>query len=152
MSLIKFLLVKPTSGFYVKELSLFGLNPNSLETYTILEIMQVLNKYLKEDNGEYSTDTLLEICKQLNLNKPLTPVDNPTITGEYIAHTKSRWQSTRAPELFTNNGGLWWYNLNYSSPFAIFLHRILKFKWLLKFIDPPIRFPYSDPNDKFLNN
>jgi hypothetical protein len=152
MSLIKYILNKPTSGSYIKELSLFGLNPDTIEVYAVLEIMKILNKYSKDDACSYSTDTLLEICKQLNSNRPLTPVGNPTITGEYIAHTKSRWQSTRASELFTENGGESWYNLNYHSSLAEFIHRIFKFKWLLKFINPPIRFPYSSPNDKFSNN
>jgi len=150
MSLIKYLLNKPTSGSYIKELSLYGLTPDKIEVSVILEIMQILNKY--STHGFYSNDIILDICKQLNSNRPLTPVDNPTITGEYVAHTKSRWQSTRAFELFSENSGKSWYNLNYHSLLAEFLYRIFKFKWLLKFINPPVRFPYSNPNDKFLND
>ena len=75
--------------------------------------MQIIKKH--EDEGVYSQWHSLDICKQLMYGAPITPIDNPTITGEYIAHSGLEWQSTRLGSLFSRDGGKSWYDINYVS-------------------------------------
>jgi hypothetical protein len=156
MSIIKFLAKqKPTNGFYLKELTIAGLKHDQPQTHLILEIMQIIKKH-ENDNETYSVGHCLDICKQLMYGAPITPIDNPTQTGEYIAHTNSQWQSTRLGSLFIDiNNGLW-YDINVVTlkmKIARFLYKYTK----LKFLKPHLlfyvrKFPYTPPYDKFLNS
>lgn len=154
MSIIKYLAKqKPTNGFYLKELSIAGLKPDQDQTLLILEVMQVIKKH--EDKDSYSAWHSLDICKQLMYGAPITPIDNPTQTGEYIAHSGSEWQSTRLGSLFSQTGGVSWYDINHTSiknRVCRFIYKIHKFKFLkphlLYYVS---EFPYSPAYDRFLN-
>lgn len=158
MSIIKFLAKqKPTNGYYIKELTMAGLKHDQPQTHLILEVMHVIKKH-EDDNETYSVWHCLDICKQLMYSTPITPIDNPSETGEYIAHSKTEWQSTRLGSLFTRDGGNSWYDISHAS----LKNRVCRAisKWFTKtpeFLKPHLlfyvkEFPYTPPYDKFLNS
>lgn len=149
MSLIKTIREKNGRiGSYLKELSLRGIDINSDQADLIIAIMTLINKADIESRSTYSVWDSLDICKKLMYGKPLTPLDNPKITGEFIAHTDTHYQSTRLGSLFSDDAGKTWYDIDKFSMkvaicrfFVSFLN--LNAKKYKKYILPYVEFPYD---------
>ncbi len=154
MSLIKYILNKPRTGSYLRELCCFGLKPTETDTRLVLEIMKIINEYSEDDLTYYKTH-LLDICKQLSQNKPITAIDNPMMFNEYISHDKSHYQSTRLGSVFSDDAGNSWYDIDHiPSLWMKFLRWInnkipISKSHLLYYIK---EFPYTPKYDSFLNS
>lgn len=141
MGLIKHFSQSPGIGWQTKELLLAGFKHADNDTKFILEVLSLANRYKIED-----ITYLLDVIEQLYLSIPLTPLEDPSYTSEYIMHNHDVYQSTRLKSLFSKDK-INWYDIDKTSfkiKFYRFIHKYickLKSNKLLYFV----RFPY-DPN------
>jgi len=105
MSLVQ-LASEPSSIHPVKELALAGLL-NKEEGSTILDIYKLLINYPLDMRID-----IISKIKNICLNIPISPLDDPNYTCEYINHGNNVLQSTRLPSLFSNDNGLTWHDLD----------------------------------------
>lgn len=158
MSIIRYLTQKKANvGYCLKELSTIGMKSDEPDTLLVIEVMNILNKH-DNDDKTYSKWNCLDICKQLMYGSPLSPIENPTYTGEYIAHDKHHWQSTRLGSLFSQDCGESWYDINCESWKMKFFRFIARRfdktpNWIKPYLLYYVReFPYTPRYDKFLNS
>lgn len=105
----------------IKELSLSGI----LNTPKGAMILDIYNYIISNYDD---CDTPLEIAnnvKLLLLQKPLSPIDSPVYTGEYINHGNGTLQSTRLSSVFSHDGGATWYDIDRKSKHANLITTIL---------------------------
>lgn len=151
MSLIKNVREKNRKiGSYLKELSLRGIEINSDQADLIIAIMTLINVADAESRSTYSVWDSLDICKKLMYGTPLTPLDNPKTTGEFIALNDKDLQSSRLGSLFSQDGGETWYDIDKLSFKVMFWRFVVEFLKLnpkkhKKRLLPYVKFPY-DPS------
>ena len=104
------------SGTVLKELALAG-DLNTEVGEAVIEIMKV---YEREPDNQ---DIIYRYVKRLYNNYPLSPIDNPKISGEYIDHGYGHLQACRYLNLCSRDNGESWYDIMHHS----------KFEWLFKF-------------------
>ena len=107
---------KYITGSVIKELCLIGKNNQKiLDLYSLL---------MSQSDEEVELLQTLNILEKLVLQKPLSPLDDPKVTNEYLDHGDKVLQSTRLSSLFSRDNGLTWYDID----------RVPKFYWLWSFI------------------
>jgi hypothetical protein len=78
-------------------------------------ILKLVKEFSKEGHSGCSAGISIDIINKLLKYQPLTPLGNPTETGEYIICTYGDnrnppvWQSTRDYSVFSEDSGKTWY-------------------------------------------
>jgi hypothetical protein len=131
MTLIK-TIQNPSPIYSVKELALANLL-NTEEGLLMLSIYKSLINY----DLDKKIDILYKL-ERLCKNLPISSLDNPMYTCEYINHGNGVLQSTRLPSLFSNNAGYTWHDLDKKPKDYDFWNKLsitflyLPFKWFTK--------------------
>jgi len=109
---------KPASNVY-KELSLIGML-NTEPGDAVIEISKILQAV------DISTHPMiLKMALQLAENKPLSPIYHPVKHNEFVITGIKKdglmiLQSTRLPSLFSDDGGMNWYDIDIKPSFRWF--------------------------------
>lgn len=153
MGLFKLFKTKPdeitiepaTTGRVLKETSELKLEPSEREI--LLDLYQTIMSLDDQENRL----TFISYLSRLILDLPLTPVEDPIQTDEYIAHTNNRLQSSRCKSLWTYDAGQTWYDIDNDMTSHKFYRWIYKKvfdsssnapKFITKRMLPYVSFPY----------
>jgi hypothetical protein len=101
-------------------------------------VIEMMKQFAAEGNSGYSAHLCLSLFERLARFRPITPIENPMIHGEYndvssYSQTQT-FQGTRLSSLFSEDGGKRWYDID---------KRIPKWKRLLGQRRAYVNFPYS---------
>lgn len=75
-------------------------------------VMDLVKCFAEQGHSGYSASMTIHIFSKVAAYETLTPLENPSVTGEYVAHGVDVWQSTRDGALFSANQGRTWYHLD----------------------------------------
>jgi hypothetical protein len=120
-----------------KELSNAGLFDKDSDYDGMLgnDVLVLIETFASQGHSGHSAHQATQLAIRLMQYKPLTAIENPLQTGEYISHDNRRtFQSTRLSSLFSEDEGKRWYDI------------ALKLRWIDKLLRRKRRFvtfPYT---------
>jgi hypothetical protein len=132
-----------SAGKLLKELSLLKVDNNIKDL--------IRNSYFSISILKEREDQLLVISSlaRLILDLPLSPIDSPITTGEFISHTKKNLQSSRCNSLFSDNYGATWYDIDnedWTHKFFMYIYNITKDdtpNFIINRMHSYVNFPYT---------
>jgi hypothetical protein len=86
---------------------------------SVLELVRV---FAAQGHSGMSAQMTVSLFSRVAAYRPLTPLKNPTVSGEYLVVDErmtaggSVWQSTRKSSVFSNDGGKTWYDIDKRVP------------------------------------
>lgn len=128
-----------TTGRVLKEMSELNLTQSDREI--LLDLYQSIMSIDDPVDDQWTKLRFISYLARLILDLPLTAIDNPYDSDEYISHTLKRLQSSRCKSLFSLDAGKQWYDVDNDT----WMHRV--YRWIYKNI-----FKSSKHTPKFITS
>lgn len=96
-------------------------------------VLALVKVFADQGHSGYSAGLAIQLFGKVARYETLTPLGNPTETGEYIVHAEDAWQSTRDGCVFSADQGKTWYHLD---KYRTRLQRCLA--WMRRHLNLPI--------------
>jgi len=81
------------------------------------EVMELIRVFVAQGHSGGSADLVLNVFNRVARFKPLSPLKNPMVTGEYIEYKEhGLLQSTRNSAVMSDDGGKTWFDVDKPVP------------------------------------
>lgn len=75
-------------------------------------VLALVKVFAEQGHSGFSAHMAIKAFSRVAAFKPLNPINNPKLTGDYIEVHEGTLQSTRRFSLFSDDGGATWYDLD----------------------------------------
>lgn len=107
-------------------------------------VLELVKVFAEQGHSGMSAGLAIHLFATVANYRTLTPIDNPTATGEYIVCDlgETTWQGTRKSTLFSMDNGRSWYDLdgklNVAQRVAKWLRLPIPRRWLRAYVTFPL--------------